>query len=561
MIIKFLQKPLFILFIILALASFLRLYDLGRTPASLNWDEVALGYNAKSILETGKDEYGELLPVVLRSYDDYKPALYSYFDIPFVGVLGLTEVAVRLPSAIAGIIAVFLVYFVVKQLLGEKRIVIGTIEINSYWVALLASFLLAISPWHIQFSRIAFESNVGLTLNIAAFYLFLKGLKKGIYLPFSFALAALNLHMYQSDRVFSPLLIIVLSIIFYKTIFKKKKMLVVSLLAAFVIALPLIFYILTNSNALMRAKGVSVFSEQSVVKRSSEKLLRDSQSNNVLGKVFDNRRVEYIKAVSYGYLSHFDLNWLFITGDIARHHAPFMGLLYIFEFPLLLIGVYTLIFLKIEKKYKAAFFAYFLLVPIPASITSGVPHAVRTLNYVWTYELMIALGIVACIVFILTQKQKIIRHSLVALSFLFCVLAVLNVLYYLNQYFVQLDYYYARDWLYGYKQAIAYTEENAGKYDKIIVENETPFDQSYMFFLFYLNMDPGEYQKLGGTASGGWKEKHKGFGKYTFEPIKDAKYDGKVLYIGEPSDMPNGSKIKKNILLPDGSVGVTISES
>lgn len=557
---KLLKKPIFILVIIAFIAIFLRFYQLGKAPQSLNWDEVSLGYNAYSILKTGRDEYGKFLPVVLRSYDDYKPALYTYFDIPFVAVLGLTEQAARFPSAAAGVVAVILVYFLVFEILGENTVRINNKEVPTHIIGLLTSFLLAISPWHIQFSRIAFESNVGLTLNILAVLLFLKGLKKPWLLPLSFFTAALNIHMYQSERVFSPLLIIVLCIIFYKKLLKFKKWLIISIITAFIVALPLGIYILTDPNALMRAKGVSVFSSQELVSRSSQKLLQDNATGNIIGKLLDNRRLEYGKAFISGYISHFDPNWLFITGDIARHHAPFMGLLYIFELPFLLIGIYVLIFLKINLRYKLAFFAYFLLVPIPASVTSGVPHAVRTLNFEWTWELFIALGLISSLVFVFSIKNKWLLYLSKLLVIGYLLLVILNVSYYLNQYFVQLNYFNASDWLYGYKQTIYYVDSIHNNYDKVVIENEVPFDQSYMFFLFYLKVDPQYYQNLGGTNSGGFKETHKGFYNYTFENVKTEDEKGKILVVGKSSDIPKHQKNRKVIYYPDGTPAVVIAE-
>lgn len=556
---KFLNRYKLFLIIIVFIAAFLRLYQLGHVPISLNWDEVSLGYNAYSILTTGRDEYGDFLPIVLRSYDDYKPALYAYFTIPFVAVLGLTEMAVRLPSAVAGIIAVVLVYFLILEILSHKKVNILDRFIPAEYIALTASFLLAISPWHIQFSRIAFESNVGLTLNILAFLLFLKGLRKNFLLPIAFFVAAANIHVYQSERVFSPLLIIVLSIIFYKNLLKIKKWVFASIIVAIIAALPLLIYVATDSNALLRAKGVSVFSQQSSVERSASKLLHDEVTGNFIGKVIDNRRVDFAKATVAGYISHFDLNWLFITGDIARHHAPSMGLLYLFELPFLLIGIYLLVFLKIDHKYKLAFFAYFLLVPVPASITSGVPHAVRTLNFAWTWELFIALGIVATVVFVTKQRKRGVSFVFKSLLCLYAVFAIFNFLYYLNQYFVQLNYFTAKDWLYGYKQAISYVDAIKDNYDTIVVENEVPFDQSYMFYLFYLKVDPSYYQSLGGTASGGFLEQHRGFYNFVFKPVKIAP-EGKVLLVGRPGDMTDGQKIKKIIYLPDGTPAIAIAE-
>ena len=114
------RKPLFLLLIVVFIAIFLRVYKLGSVPPSLNWDEVSLGYNAYSILHTGKDEYGKFLPLILQSYDDYKPALYAYLAIPSVALLGLTEIAARIPSVTFGVTAIILVYFLVTELLGGK---------------------------------------------------------------------------------------------------------------------------------------------------------------------------------------------------------------------------------------------------------------------------------------------------------------------------------------------------------------------------------------------------------------------------------------------------------
>src|SRR5437667_4318474 len=108
--------------LIIIIASVLRLWQIGQVPASLDWDEASLGYNAYSILQTGKDEYGKVLPVVLESFGDYKPALYAYLIIPFLNIFGLTEIAVRLPAALIGIIAVLLTYFLTKELLKRTDI-------------------------------------------------------------------------------------------------------------------------------------------------------------------------------------------------------------------------------------------------------------------------------------------------------------------------------------------------------------------------------------------------------------------------------------------------------
>src|SRR3990172_7308426 len=107
-----------VLLIILLMAAFLRLWNLGSIPPGLTPDEASLGYNAYSILKTGRDEYGELMPIVFKSFGDYKAGLYVYLTVPFVALLGLTEFAIRLPSAVAGVTAVWLVYKIVNELMS-----------------------------------------------------------------------------------------------------------------------------------------------------------------------------------------------------------------------------------------------------------------------------------------------------------------------------------------------------------------------------------------------------------------------------------------------------------
>src|SRR3989304_6317172 len=104
------------LLIILGIAIVLRLWKLGSIPPSLTSDEASLGYNAYSILKTGRDEYGQFLPIIFKSFGDYKPGLYVYSTVPFVAFFGLNEFSVRLPSAIAGVIAVWLLYKIVSSL-------------------------------------------------------------------------------------------------------------------------------------------------------------------------------------------------------------------------------------------------------------------------------------------------------------------------------------------------------------------------------------------------------------------------------------------------------------
>lgn len=533
------MKVKIILLIIIFLSITLRFWDIGNVPPSPDWDEAALGYNAYSILQTGKDEYGESFPIILRSFDDYKPALYTYFIIPFIGLFDLTVLAVRLPSAIFGVLTVIAVFFLTREVLS-----IGKKIKESYIIplSLLVTFLLAVSPWHIQFSRIAFEANLGVALNVFGVLFFLIGLRKGLFLVISAVFLGLSLYAYQSEKVFVPLLVLSLFLIFRKEILSlSKKYITLAIFLGVIVILPIFHYTITNSASLSRAKGVSIFSDTTpFLEKNVERFAVDTERKDYLGLVLDNRRIEYAKAVVAGYLSHFDINWLFIRGDIARHHAPNMALMYLWELLFLLIGLYAFIFGNFSKKTKLLLMSWFLIAPIPASITSGVPHSIRTLNFLPTFQIFTAIGIITAFAAISSIRYKIsniqIKYPIVLLIVLFF---IFNFIYYLNQYFVQQNYFHSEHWQYGYKQALDVVRETENKYKKIVVSNQPHMDQSYMFFLFYLKYPPNLYQQEAKTASGGFNEIHR-FGKYEFRPINwnsEIKKSG-TLYVGRFFDFP-----------------------
>ena len=537
-----------ILFLIVVLSSVLRLWQLGNVPPSPDWDEVALGYSSYSIIHTGKDEFGKFLPAVLRSFDDYKPALYAYLTIPSILIFGLSVFAVRLPSAFFGIISVVAVFYLVRELFEEYK--------YKDYLALISSFLLAISPWSIQFSRVGFESNIGICLNILMVLFFIKGLKKPWMLSLSAFFAGLSIYSYQSEKVFTPLLVLALALIFRKELFSLgRKYVFFAIIVGLIVVMPMAFYILNNKAALLRVTGTSVFSYQTeLLKNNIQKLEWDKATNDKLGLILDNRRIVYAKTIVEGYISHFNLNWLFIKGDIARHHAPNMGLLYLFEFPFILLGIYKLIFGDFDKKTKLFIFSWFLIAPIPASITSGVPHAVRTLNFLPTFQIFTTIGLISAFQFVSSIKYQVLSIRVKYLIFNLCILFfIFNLFYYLNQYFVQQNYFNAVDWQYGYAKIIPEMQKIESDYKKIIISNEPPMDQSYMFFLFYLKYPPSLYQAEGRNASGGFAENHF-FGKYEFRPIawNSENRNNDVLFVGRPIDFPKNVVLLHTVYYPNG---------
>lgn len=522
------KRSLLLIIGILFLAAVIRFYQLGVVPPGPNWDEAALGYNAYSVLKTGKDEYGIPFPLSLRSYDDYKPPLYMYLTIPSVAVFGLSIWSVRLPSVILGLVAILGTFVLTKELMSYSP----TLRQKKY-LPYLASLLLTLSPWHIQFSRMAFEANSGITLTIWAVIFFLWGVKKARFFSVSAFLFALTLYAYHSQRVFSPLLILLLTIAFRKELLKNVKSLIVPLLVGILTLAPLV-PVLLNPTTLTRLQGTSALSDQTRLLESEvRKLQRDEANKDYLGLVLDNRRFIFMKTILAGYLSHYSFNWLFVSGDNPRHHAPGMGLLYLVELPFLLVGIWGMA--TKGRKMGVLLLGWMIIAPVAASPTTELPHAIRTLVFLPSLQITTALGLLLSWDYL--NKQRIGKWAKHICFTLFIVLSLFNISYYFEKYFIQQDLEFSEYWQWGYKEAVSYAKEHHDEYKKIVVS--TSLEQPHMFFLFFLKYDPVLYLKGGGTASGGFKEVRNKFDIYEFRPIhwNTETHDGSVLYIGKPSEI------------------------
>lgn len=465
-----------ILIAILALAFILRFYHLSQNPPGLYWDEVSNGYNAYSILKTAKDEYGEFLPTIFRSYDDYKPPAYIYALVPLVAIFDLNELAVRFPSAIGGVLSVPLIYFICKKLFnGEK-------------IAQLSAFFFAISPWNLQFSRGGFEANFMLFLTLLALFLFFKSDKqKWLIIPAVICLG-IALETYQGARIWIPLIILVTALSYHSKIssFGKKLILPAAILILF--ALPII---LNFSDSVLRGKSVSIL----------------SQSGKSVYETF----------VS-GYLSHFSPVFLFSSGDsIGRHLPPGIGELYVFELPLLLIGLFMLT--KVRKEEKTFLVGWLLAAPVAASLATPTPHALRAITLLPVLTIIMAIGANTLLKIRGNQLLKIAGATILLLVGLY------NFFLYLHIYYIHYPKQNGPDWQEGYRDALGYVAQNYQNYQKVVVSDA--LGKPYIYTLFYLKFDPAKYQ----TESQN-KEKFERF-EFSQESFNNPT-GGKTLFVTSP---------------------------
>lgn len=519
--------------VIFLLGLILRVIFLDVAPPGFNADEAALGYNAYSLLKTGKDEWGERWPIVFKSFSDYKPGLYVYLTIPFIAVLGLNEFSVRLPSVLAGSFSIFLIYFLSKELF-KKEI-----------VALSSSLLLAISPWHIHFSRGAWEANVATFFMLLAVYTFIKSQKLHALLWISVLASIGSMYTYQSTRLVVPILWILLVIFYKKELIKRKNFVLGSVTV--ILLIPLLIT-LTSTSGLARFQGLSIFNDPGPINRINEERGQHEDPLSLRAKLFHNKVETYTANFLGHYLDHFNPNFLFISGDsVKRNKVPDMGQMYIFEIITIFLGLYSLI--KNSHSNTRVVLLWLLISPLAASLTYQTPHGLRAHNMVMPLTLISALGL-GILWENIWRLARPVRY--LVLSFVVLVICT-SLLIYLERYYIHLPKQYALEWEYGFSQAIPYILENQDKYQRIVISDR--YDQPYILFLFYSKYDPAKYQVEGKTTGDnkfGFSTINS-FGKFEFKPIeKEEILTSKfTLFVGTKEEISEGQFPFKVIRFPN----------
>jgi 4-amino-4-deoxy-L-arabinose transferase-like glycosyltransferase len=466
--------------VIFFLGAFLRFHDLGKVPNSLDWDEVSWGYNAYSILNTGKDEYGAFLPLSFKAFGDYKQPVYVYADVIPIKLFGLNAFSIRLPNALLGTLSIIFVFLLVNELF-KKRSYAKT-------AAFLSMFFFAISPWHIQFSRVAFESVVGLFFVLVGVWLFIRGynLHRKWYFFAATIFLALSAYSYHAEKLFTPLFVVGL-VIFAKDYFLSHKKLFVIFGLCFVLLNSLW---LLDSRTTARGKSVLFTSEQTqLLKIPLIESGQDIANNQNVFAILHNRRIIYAETFLENYLKHFDPNWLFIQGDIQRHHAPDFGLMYVISLPFILMGAYFLF--KNERMIAFLLGYWFFLAPISGSLVTGSPNAERALIMLPIWQILEALGFIQLVRAI--NKKILKKLLLVFISLIYLFLFML----YVNLYFLHTNSEFGQYWQYGYEQAVNTADRYTNGSNKILFSKE--YEQGYIFYLFYSKYDPAKYIQSGGS--------------------------------------------------------------
>lgn len=528
-----------ILTLITLLGGVLRFWDITKNPISLSIDEVAFGINAYSILKTGRDEWGIFLPLIFKSVGDYKSPILIYSLVPSVAIFGLNEFAVRFTTALVGVLSIPLLYLLIISLTKKNTL------------SLVGAGFLAISPWHIYYSRFSSDLLMALFFLILGMWFFIKMLDGGKRWAVGAGLIlALSMYTYHSEKVFIPFLVFA-TLILNRTYLIKQRGGLLIFLSIFLSLVFLLVILVIFGEAGTRAGMVFIAQDIDYTRYVILDHLHRGINENILLFFFWAKR----------YLNYFQPNFLFFSGlNMTLPGTIGLGIMYLFEIPWLLLGIVELIKQKIP--HKATIVLWVLIGILPASITNNEQSAGRALVIIPPLVLISALGAIRFFSWIKSLKI----HFRISLMVFYGVVIIVTFIHAFLIFAVHFTYERDEAFMAGTKETILYAIANQDKYQEIVFDPKRGVDAGdivnipYAYILFYSKYDPDLYHK----ELQSFTEKYSHFGKFTIRSInwRDDRKKMGVLFIGNPWNLPaqdvKESEVLKRIYLTNGREALLI---
>lgn len=457
---KALKKfELFFLILIINLGIFLRFYNLSTIPLGLYTDEALFGYNAYSILQTGKDEYGKPFPVFFRSLGDYQMPLYSYLSVPVIYFFGLSIFSARVVAAISGVLGILLIYLILKQLPIYKN----------KKIPLIGAFLFAITPWSIYFSRAGFETNLGLCMLMVAVYLFLLAKKSLFFFLPACIILSLSTYSYSAERLIAYLLLPLLVTLFIsreKFKFLKQKITLCSIFIFILIQIPN-FYI--SATPAFKVRPMALFYKQAI----------DNQAEKMSGFILKPVSVTlaFVREFSSQFSAYFSPRNLFFNDTSERDRSMPEQPLFFFW----LVIPYLVGSMSIFKNWRNChiqflFILMFVFAVVP-SLTKDPFASSRALPLLLPLSIVITIGV-----------DKLISSGYRKIIFMFStVLLIISAVLFWRSYFILYPNERAKIHQYGYGQLV---EEIKKRPDDKFIIDQSRLKPSYIELVFLMKYPP-----------------------------------------------------------------------
>ncbi len=465
------------LLLIILLAAFLRLWQLGNVPYGVPDDEAAYVYNAYSIWHTGKDILGNFMPLSFNAHSSMSP-IVVYLTAPFVGILDISPFSGRLASALLAIGSVILLFFISDVIFKNKK------------VAVLSALVFAISPWALQIARGAVpDVNFSLFFLLLGIYVFIKNVytKNFLWSLIPFAVA---FYSYHATKVFFVFLIVALIFVFRRELLNKKKQGGIFVAACILILLS--FLIVIKTQAVTRQGDVSLLNDpKASIAVNSERTY--SLAPQFLRPVFSNKPLYFLRTMRESYFKVFSTEYLFLSGETGNSsqivNIFFRGELYIIELPLLLIGIYFLLRSK-DRLFRNFLFAWILISPLPSTFTVDKNFVDRDVMLLPALMLLVSYGLYFLLVKIFSYK-KIYKYFILA-GLILAYMCLFSSYFY--QYYFRWPLYGAEGWGTSYRDLTDYVNVKKSEYKNIYISSS---GQTYLIkYAIYNKIDPRLVQKL-----------------------------------------------------------------
>lgn len=234
---------------ILALAAFLRFFELTTIPPPLHFDEAMNGNDAMENLETGHID-------VFYPQNGGREGLYINIETALIYLFGPEPWLLRLPAAFFGVLTVWGLYLLAAELFDVP-------------IGLLACFFIATSFWHVLFSRLGLRAIGAPLFAVWALYFLLDAMRRArgerpatARLILAAFLCGVGFYTYIAYRVTPALVLLVFIRWFLESRREALRSFAVFTLTALVTVTPLAFYFVRHPDTLLhRTAEISIFNK------------------------------------------------------------------------------------------------------------------------------------------------------------------------------------------------------------------------------------------------------------------------------------------------------------
>jgi 4-amino-4-deoxy-L-arabinose transferase-like glycosyltransferase len=544
---------------ILALAFLLRIYSVAQFPVGFNADEASFGYDAYSILHTGRDQWGNLMPLVFKSFGDFKSPVYAYLTVPSVAIFGLNVFATRLPNVVVGTSAVLAIYLLVNEIVSLKK---RSDEPVFKWLGMVAAFLLAVNPWSVMMSRGAVEANLISFFLPLGIYFFLRGLKETKFLVWSSIFLGLDLFTYHSAKLITPMVLLVLLFVFRKQLQKINfKALLIPSIIFLVFFAGLIYTFKIGGGVRIEERSIT---QGALEEGFQERMAAIAKGENFrIAKIFHNKYQVIVNRFVTNYFQYFSPKFLVQSGvgDASYSMIPGIGTVYFLEV-ILFLGIIPLFFIeKGSRNLILILLLWLTITPLTAALASGRGYSGnRAGGMLPILQIIESFGLIGW----LLVSKKLNRKLIQVAALIFGVIFMFEIYSFIGSYFKTPSNLALKQELYGSLETAKWLSQN---YNGAAITISRSLSEPQIFVAFANKWSPSDFQKSTGTwnfddSKLSWVDQlpEYSLGNYTFKSI-DWKKDANKLVVVK-SDEFTGSQIPiKTFNYPDGTPNIYIIDA